>query len=300
MDDTTNLGGEAAPEVAAAETEDFAAFEAKANAPETVTEAEVEPEGFDTGEDNQDNPDPVADDEADWDTIEYKGKQVKVPKGSALMQADYTRKTQELAEQRKAFETTLTQFQQASTAEKQIEAEYIGIQQALSAYDDIDWRTWIAQDPVAAQQARIDLDDLRAQAQNTANKYQQAQGQRLALTQQEIAKRNAEGLRVLAEKIPDWGGDKAKALVDYGSKTYGFSPQEIQAIDDPRVILALNDAYQFRQLQAKQQQRAKVDAVTAVKPVPVLKGNSGRVGPKPDTNDFKAFEKMAAKVMSAR
>ena len=107
-------------------------------------------------------------------------------------------------------------------------------------------------------------------------------------------------MRVLAEKIPDWGGDKAKALVDYGSKTYGFSPQEIQAIDDPRVILALNDAYQFRQLQAKQQQRAKVDAVTAVKPVPVLKGNSGRVGPKPDTNDFKAFEKMAAKVMNAR
>lgn len=287
MDEVTNPEPEVAP--IESETEDFTEFEAA---------HDDEPEGFDTSEDNPEAE--TADDDGDWELIDHKGKQVKVPKGAAMMQADYTRKTQELAEQRKALEATLQQVNEVSQAERQIETEYIGIQQALAAYEDIDWWTWVQQDPIAAQQARSDMEGLHRQANLKQQQHQQAMNHRLAITQQETAKRIAEGHQVLAKSIPGWGGDKAKALVDYGQKAYNFTAQELQAINDPRIILALHDAYQFREQQAKQQQRAKVEAKVQAKPVPTLKGNSGRVGPKPDTNDFKAFEKMAAKVLSAR
>lgn len=297
MIDETNSGGTSEVTAETSDTEDFAAFEANANT--EVKAEDDEPVGFDTADDNPDETGTDTPDD-DWDEIDWKGSKVKVPKGAAMMQADYTRKTQELAEQRKVLETTLSQVNQASQAERQIEAEFIGIQQAMQVYNDIDWRAWVEQDPIAAQQARFEMDDLRSQAQTTVQRYQAAQGQRFAIAQQETAKRIAEGQKVLSERIKDWSGDKAKALVDYGSKEYGFSPQELNAIDDPRVILALHDAFQYRQVQSKQQQRAKVEAQASVKPVTTLKGNSGRVGPKADTNDFKAFEKMAAKVMAAR
>lgn len=291
MDETTNP---AAPEVEVQDT-DFADFEKDVTAqPEGDADTD-EAEGFDEG--NQAEPDPSEDDDEDWQEIEWKGKQIKVPKGAAMMQADYTRKTQELAEQRRAVEATLAQASQVSQAERQLEGQFVALQQTIASYQDIDWQTWVEQDPVAAQKARFELDDLRAQAQRVASQHQQVSTQRQALTQQQIAQRIAQGQRELAERIPNWGREVQTKLVEVGQTAYRFSPDELNAIDDPRMIEVLHDAYQYRQMKQAEKQRAKVAAKTAVKPVPVLKGNSAKVGPKPDTNDFKAFEKMASKLL---
>lgn len=302
MTDVTN--SESAPEVTPHEddTEDFATFEAKANAaPETVAaEDDDEPEGFDDTEDNADEPQSADAEDDDWDEIEWKGKKVKVPKGAAMMQADYTRKTQELAEQRKAVEATLTQVNEVSQAEQQAQAEYISIANALAEYDDIDWHTWLDQDPVTAQKARVDMEQLQKRASQVVGIHQNAQNQRLALAKQEAAKRLADGQRVLVDKIPGWGAEKAQALLAFSQQNYGFTPAELDNVNDPRWVIALNDAFQARQEMAKSKQRAKAEAVHAVKPAATLKGNAGPRGPKADTNDFASFERMAKKVIAAR
>lgn len=289
MDETTNLE---APEVEVQDTE-LTDLDTEAQ-PEADAE---EADGFDEG--NQaDAPEPEAeDDDEDWQEIEWKGKTIKVPKGAAMMQADYTRKTQELAEQRKAVEATLSQASEVTQAERQLEGQFIALQQTIASYQDIDWQTWVEQDPVAAQKARFELDDLRAQAQRIASQHQQVSSQRQALTQQQVAQRIAQGQRELAERIPNWGREVQTKLIEVGQNAYRFSADELNAIDDPRMIEVLHDAYQYRQMKQAEKQRAKVAAKTAVKPVPVLKGNSAKVGPKPDTNDFKAFEKMASKLL---
>jgi hypothetical protein len=294
MEEATNPD---TPEVEVQDTaSNFAEFEKAATAePETVAETE-EPDGFDEG--NQDEPEPTAEDDDDeWQEIEWKGKQVKVPKGAAMMQADYTRKTQELAEQRKTLEATLTQASQVSQAERQLEGQFTAIQQTIASYEDIDWQTWVKQDPVAAQLARYELDDLKAKAVQVATQHQQTSRHRQALAQQDSAQRIAQGQRELVERIPNWGREVQTKLVEVGQNAYRFSPDELNAIDDPRMIEVLHDAYQYRQMKQAEKQRAKVAAKTAVKPVPVLKGNSAKVGPKPDTNDFRAFEKMASKLL---
>lgn len=298
MDDTTNPE---TPEVEVQDTaNDFAEFEKEASAqPEVDAEAD-ELEGFDEGNQTEEAAEPeVEDDDDEWQEIEWKGKQVKVPKGAAMMQADYTRKTQELAEQRKAVEATLAQANEVSQAERQLEGQFVALQQTIASYEDIDWQTWVEQDPVAAQKARFELDDLRAQASRIATQHQQVSQQRQALAQQTAAQRIAQGQRELAERIPNWGREVQSKLMEVGQSAYRFSPDELNAIDDPRMIEVLHDAYQYRQMKQAEKQRAKVAAKTAVKPVPVLKGNSAKVGPKPDTNDFRAFEKMASKLLRA-
>lgn len=302
MTDVTNSGEGSEVTPHEDDTEDFATFEAKAKAPTEAVEAEDddEPEGFDDSEDNADEPQSSDAEEDDWDEIDWKGKKIKVPKGAAMMQADYTRKTQELAEQRKAVEATLTQVNEVSQAEQQAQAEYIGIANALAQYDDIDWHTWLDQDPISAQKARLDMEQLQQRANHVVGIHENAKNQRLALAKQETAKRLADGQRVLVDKIPGWGAEKAQALLAFSQKNYGFTPSELDNVNDPRWVIALHDAFQARQEMAKSKQRAKVEAVQAVKPAATLKGNAGPRGPKADTNDFASFERMAKKVIAAR
>lgn len=291
MDETTN------PETPEVEVQETELTDLEDGAQPEVDAEPDDADGFDEG--NQDEaPEPEAeDDDEDWQEIEWKGKTIKVPKGAAMMQADYTRKTQELAEQRKAVETTLAQASEVTQAERQLEGQFIALQNTIASYQDIDWQTWVEQDPVAAQKARFELDDLRAQAQQIASQHQQVSTQRQALAQQTAAQRIAQGQKELAERIPNWGREVQTKLIEVGQSAYRFSPDELNAIDDPRMIEVLHDAYQYRQMKQAEKQRAKVAAKTAVKPVPVLKGNAAKTGPKPDTNDFRAFEKMAAKVL---
>lgn len=260
MDEVTNSGE--APEVTDVATED---------APETDTNETTSEE---TSFDEDGNPveaEPSEDDDIDWDEIDWNGKKIKVPKGAAMMQADYTRKTQELAEQRKAVEATLQEVQQVSEAERTAQANLIGIQQAIAQYDEIDWHAWLEQDPISAQKARIDLETLYSTANHAHNNLSQAQQHRLAMSQRETATRLAEGQRYLAEKIQGWSGDKATTLLNFGQQ-YGFSKQDLDQITDPRWVVVLNDALAGRGMNQRKAVEKKVQQQEAVKPAAKVAG----------------------------
>ena len=304
MTDTTTPGGEAAAEVVSVPAEqDFTAFENSLSESESETAEQVE---TDQAPDFADPDDPEADaeesddDEADLEEIEHKGKKYKVPKGYGLREADYTVKTQELAELRKRFETLTNTAEELSREELSAQADYIRVVQQIADYQDIDWQAWRAQDPVAALQGQLDYQALEQAKGEIAGRFQAARAERSSLAQREAATRLEQGRKVLASKIPDWGETKQRQIIEHTMNAYGFDPADLAEIDDPRVILVMHDALQFAAMSKKQQAAVKAAQVQAVKPAPTLRGNASRAGPRADTNDFLAFERLANAKLAKR
>jgi hypothetical protein len=77
--------------------------------------------------------------------------------------------------------------------------------------------------------------------------------------------------KVLLEKIPEWSNTETaaqeqKLIWDYG-RALGFSPQEMHATPDHRLVLAFRDAARYRALQQKKPQvQQRVSAVRPARP----------------------------------
>lgn len=256
MDDETNLEPQDGPEVEALpEVEQDAEVEAK--------EPELDEDGNPIEDEPEDEP------EEEFAEIVKDGKAYKVPaalKDEILMHADYTRKTQELAETRKQVQATLEQVQQVTQAEIQSVAAISAIDAQIADFNTIDWDAWEETDPMAAQRAWRQFQQVKDQRATAIANYQQAQQQRTLMQQQETAKLIEQGQRELAVKIPGWGQEKALALQTHAMQSYGFAPDELNGIVDPRMIQVLHDAYQFRQASKTQQVVKKVEAQQAIKP----------------------------------
>ncbi len=110
--------------------------------PEVEVEELPEVEGS-TEPDDADTPEGESE-EAEEETaeIERDGKTFKIPaalKDDFLRQADYTRKTQELAETRKELASHIEQAKQASEGEINARAKAVAIDAAIKQYENVDW-----------------------------------------------------------------------------------------------------------------------------------------------------------------
>ena len=220
-------------------------------------------------------------------TVKVDGKEVEVTldelqKGYSRTQ-DYTRKTQQVAEARKAAEAEL----QAIRAEREQYAQLLGAlsEQVKTAADPkIDWDRLYQEDPIEYVRQREVMRENREKAAAI-----QAEQQRLAeISQQEqmqnLQAHKARESQALLEAIPAWKDPaKAKAektmLVEFGQKM-GFTPQELGNIYDHRVVLALRKAALYDQMQAKRQ---GIKPVTNNGPKPAKPGAAGRVSQMSDS-----------------
>jgi len=95
--------------------------------------------------------------EDDYDDVEYDGEYYRLPKklkDAVLRQADYTKKTQEVAEQRRALEARdreLVQQAEALRTDTQERARLVALEDTIKEYANVDWDKWEQQDPLAAQ-----------------------------------------------------------------------------------------------------------------------------------------------------
>lgn len=220
-------------------------------------------------------------------TVKVDGKEVEVTldelqKGYSRTQ-DYTRKTQQLAEARKAAETEL----QAIRAEREQYAQLLGAlseQVKTAAEPKIDWDRLYQEDPIEYVRQREVMRENREKAAAI-----QAEQQRLAEVAQKEQMAQFEALKAkeseaLLEALPTWKDPaKAKAekamLVEFGQKM-GFTPQELGNIFDHRVVLALRKAALYDQMQAKRQ---GIKPVVNNGPRPAKPGAAGRVSQMSDS-----------------
>ncbi|MDX1300089.1 MAG: hypothetical protein R3260_17875 [Pseudomonas sp.] len=163
-----------------------------------------------------------------------------------MMQSDYSRKTQEAAEARKAFQQEMAQAQQERAAKMQ------ELSERVSRLDQL----------AEAMQSSVDLEQLRdldpseylKHTENMEKLRKSAEEQRQFLIEQQKAQieqmRAAEQEKLMAV-LPDWlDADKAKA----GSKRvreafgeYQFNDQEIGSLMDHRLIHMAHDLAVYKQ-----------------------------------------------------
>ena len=176
-------------------------------------------------------------------------------------QSDYTKKTQELSEHRKAFNNAKQQMAQEY---QQIQAErqqYIdSLQQIVDSsapgmeqYASINWEQLKAEDPIAFitkkeefREAQDNIANYQVQQEEAYQKqYQEYQQQAHQVLRQEHGK--------MAQAFPDWKEPAKQKKIAKDIKEYalsvGYTPEEVGSLVDHRSLLVLIKAQKYDSLQ---------------------------------------------------
>jgi hypothetical protein len=148
-----------------------------------------------------------------------------------MLQADYTRKTQAVSEEKKQIEAKfsqdLTKFQQ-SAVERINQLQELVLKQAAPELASVDWVTLSATDP--AEYVR-----LQARQQQLHSTFQALEGQKREISQQreqQIGQQVEQALKhsdeLLTKSIKDFDGTKATELLQRVEKTVGWKPSDIR------------------------------------------------------------------------
>ncbi|MBN9497852.1 MAG: hypothetical protein J0H39_13935 [Alphaproteobacteria bacterium] len=254
--------------------------------------------GGDSGEESLADAAQAAADEG-LEDFEHEGKTYKVPKelkDGYLRQADYTRKTQEVAEFRKSHEAEKAAFAAEQRVLREFNRDMTEIavmDRDLARFDQIDWNRWAQEDPAACNaaiaqrqtlmnQRASKVSEIARKADELEGKQRKAQSERAANVQTEIRK-----------LIPDWSEAKARELTTFG-KELGYSTEELQAAT-PRDVQTLHEAMQWRRHIAKQRAAAKAVAPPVVEPAPTPKAGTGRAAPQRGPSDGDSIDAWMAK-----
>src|SRR2546423_335026 len=150
--------------------------------------------------------------------VEHEGKKYKIPrplKGALLMQADYTRKTQELAEQRRAHEETARQFADRQKAEAEFATDFarvVAINDAIAQFEKTDWAQIRAGNPAQYEQLWFQYQQTKEARDRAAAALQQKLQERSSKALAETAKRLEEARTAIQRDIPEWNPDLAAKL----------------------------------------------------------------------------------------
>lgn len=214
-------------------------------------------------------------------TVKVDGKEVEVTldelqKGYSRTQ-DYTRKTQQIAETRKAVEAEAA----AIRAEREQYAQLLGaLQQQLESVDEqpVDWDRLYTEDPIEWVRQR----ELARDKQEKKLAIQSEQQRLSQLTQQqrteELKATLAKESEALIQAVPEWKDEKkAKAekalLIEFGQKV-GYSEDELKNVFDHRAVITLRKAALYDQMMSK---RKDIKPVVNNGPRPVKPSAAGRV-----------------------
>jgi hypothetical protein len=199
--------------------------------------------------------------EEELEGIKLRGKKDAVEKLKAerLMQADYTRKTQEVSEQRKTFEQERTQFQETAKSHQQNireVAQLVHVEERLQQFSQVNWQQLNQQDPVQAQALHIEFTQLQAKYGQLSNSLAQKNQQRKLESQQSDAKRANDAEAIVMREVKDWGPEKLKAFTEASQKA-GLEPEGMRQmlIQYPQAARFLNKALQYDKLLAQRLQK---------------------------------------------
>lgn len=225
------------------------------------------------------DPDAVSQEEAEEeeDEIEVDGKKFAMPKSAAeklkserLMHADYTQKTQAVAEERKAVAAEREQVQRhQQEAQQYIEdiAEVHSIDKQLAAYAGINWDELIDQDAQGAMKLQQQHRALEAARNTAVQVITQKQQQNALSEQQALAKQVQEADAYFKREIPGWSDERSTRVQQYAIDQGLPADVLFQAVvRHPALAKVLHKAELFDQLE-KKQTAAKPKAPVQEKPV---------------------------------
>ena len=225
---------------------------------EEETDESEEEESDDADEDDSEIEDEDEVEEEQTFTVKAAGEEKQVTldelKKSYQLGSDYTKKTQEIAEQRKVIEAEAKAIIEARQVRDEYSRKLQAVQQFLVGSNDSreDLAAMKENDPIGYAVKVAEMTEKKEQLQLV-----QAEQQRIA--QQQQADRSAQMQRIveqesqkLAQSLPEFS-DKTKGehikneIRNYG-KQVGFTDEELSSVYDSRHVLTLHKAMMYDKL----------------------------------------------------
>ena len=233
--------------------EEDESFEEESEEEEEAEEAEVESEETEGEE------------EEELYAVTVNGEEVAVSLDELLSgysrQSDYTRKTQEVANDRKEMESLQQRYNSEVQQIQQERQQYVEAltnmissqSSELDKYSNVDWDALRESDPIEYVTAKEQYREAQERVQGM--QYQQAQAQQSQ--QAEMKKAHHQMVQVergkLVEALPEWGDPEKQKELSSNLQSYakgqGFSEQELNSLIDHRSVLVLLKAQKYDLLQ---------------------------------------------------
>ena len=272
--------------------------QAQPETPEQVIENAIE--RVEVEEDYNDDTSEYAEPEAE-PTPTYRVKvgkeEVEVPLDELLKgysrTADYTKKTQEVAEARKAVESERQKIEEASRLRDQYAERLSVIEQMLNQTEKAEDLSALKEtDPIGyavkvAEQAEREkqLNAVRAERQRLAQQQQAEQSERLKAHLAMEASKLREAIPEMADEIKS---EVTRREIREFAKSIGFSDQELASVYDSRAVLTLYKAMQYDKLQ-----KGKPAVTKKVQTAPrMLKPGTST----PEASESESMKRMRAKL----
>jgi Tfp pilus assembly protein PilN len=191
--------------------------------------------------------------------VKVSGEEVEVSLDELLngysRTADYQKKTQSLAEQRKAVEADRVKIDEAAKTRETYAQRLQVIEQLLQQQDQSqDLASLKAEDPIAYAVAMGEKMERDKQLQAVQIERQRVQQEQQSHQQTQLQKHIQAEQAKLVEAIPEFKDDvKAEVIrrdIRNYAKAQGFSDQELSQVYDSRAVLALYKAAQYDKLMA--------------------------------------------------
>jgi len=275
------------------------ATEELVNEEEIIEDDEPYEEELEAAEEDEPHEDQVEEEESEQPqlyTIKVDGEETEVTleelQNGYSRQRDYTRKTQELAQQRKAVEAKYQEISQKDAIYSQLLPR---MESTLKGEleNEPDWNALYEADPIAYVREKDIWNEKKQKLQAVQAESQRLQQESAMAQQQQLQQFLQYGQQQLLEQIPEWQDNEVAskekmAIRDYGVNVLGYTPQEMDSVYDYRVLLGLRNAW----LQHKTQQATKVKPTEKKAAARTARPGTSNV-PKSTTPVKKARQKLA-------
>ena len=261
---------------------------------ETIdTDVEDSEENLEEGEDGYTDDDEDADEDVpEYREYDFGGKKFQVNKDALSdeqaeqfesygkgLQSDYTKKTQELAEQRKQIEAREQSAEKLLSLQGDtldIYSKGLAIRQELAQLNEIDLNQLWQSNPDQARQVSDAISQKTKEFNATVQQVSAKEGEMAYTKQADRQAKEIEGEKALNARIPQFT-EKVGEVIDYFCKAYGADKKATEAgwRSDPVVTELAYKAMMFDRMKANVKKGSKVNPATATESKPV-KGKGGR------------------------
>ncbi len=195
--------------------------------------------------------------------------------------ADYTKKTQEVAEQRKAVEAEAQAINEAKQVRDAYAQRLQAIEQFLTSGEDSpeDLAAMKENDPIGYAVKVAELTEKKEQLTQVRAEQQRLAQQQQAEQQQHMAKFVQQEATKLSQVLPEFSdpakGENLRSEIRNYGKSVGFTDNELSQVYDSRHVLILHKAMQYDKLQKA---KPKVTKKVAQAPKMVKSGTKVKEG----------------------
>ena len=235
------------------------------NEEEVIEDEILEEDEFEEDEEQELQEDQVEEEESEQPqlyTIKVDGEEQEVTleelQNGYSRQRDYTRKTQELAEQRKAIEAQQQEVSQKDAIYSQLLPR---MESTLKGEleNEPDWNALYEADPIAYVREKDVWNEKKQKLQAVQAESKRIQEESNVEQQKKFQQFVEYGQQQLLNLIPEWQDNKIAsrektAIKDYAMNVLGYTQQEIDAVYDYRQLIGLRNGWLYN----KTQQATKV------------------------------------------